>query len=105
MSDILDTYIKKASAIEIQKKINNYYHDLRVNKDRLLKMFAIKFEVVKIKLELKKNYINLGKFIFQNYNKEKIVDFSYKSDFFSLNHEIKKNLRYMKKIKNSYKKK
>ena len=105
MSDILDTYIKKANSLEIPKKINNYYHDSMVNKDRFLKRLVIKFEVLKIKLELKKNYINLGKFIFQNYNKEKIVDFSYKNDFFSLNHEIKKNLRYMKKIKNSYKKK
>tara|TARA_B100001750_G_C15321842_1_gene502671 strand:- start:139 stop:456 length:318 start_codon:yes stop_codon:yes gene_type:complete len=105
MSDILDTYIKKIHTFQIQEKINNYYHDLMVNKDRLLKSFAVKFEVIRIKLELKKNYINLGKFIFQNYNKEKIVDFSYKNDFFSLNHEIKKNLRYMKKIKNSYKKK
>ena len=74
-------------------------------KNRLLKLFAIKFEILRIKLELKKNYINLGKFIFQNYNREKIVDFSYKDDFFSLNHKIKKNLRYMKKIKTSYKKK
>ena len=105
MSDILDTYIKKANNLQIPKKINNYYHDLMINKDRLLKIFSVKFEVIRIKLELKKNYINLGKFIFQNYNKEKIVDFSYKNDFFSLNHEIKKNLRYMKKIKNSYKKK
>ena len=105
MSDILDTYIKKANNLEIPKKIKNHYYDLIVNKDRLLKIFAIKFEVLKIKLELKKNYINLGKFIFQNYNKEKVVDFSYKNDFFSLNHEIKKNLRYIKKLKKSYIKK
>ena len=105
MSDILDSYIKKVNTLQVPKKINNYYHDFVVHKNRVLKLFAIKFEVLRIKLELKKNYINLGKFIFQNYNKEKIVDFSYKNDFFSLNHEIKKNLRYIKKIKNSYKKK
>ena len=84
--------------------MNNYYSNLVVKKDKLLKSFAIKFEVLRIKLELKKNYINLGKFIFKNYNEEKIVDFSYKNDFFSLNQEIKKNLRYIKKIKNSDKK-
>ena len=105
MSDILDNYIKKVHTFQIPEKMNDYYHSFMVNKDRLLKSFAVKFEVLRIKLELKKNYIKLGKFIFENYNEEKIVDFSYKNDFFSLNHEIKKNLRYIKKIKNSYKKK
>ena len=105
MADILDTYIKKVNNFQIQKKMIYYYHDLIRKKNRLLKLFAIKVEVLKIKLELKKNYINLGKFIFENYNKEKVVDFSYKNDFFSLNQKIKKNLRYIKKIKNSYKNK
>ena len=105
MTDILDSYIKKVHTLQISKKIDRYYHNLILRKDRLFKLFAIKFEVLRIKLELKKNYINLGKFIFQNYDKEKIVDFSYKNDFFSLNHEIKKNLRYMNKIKKNNKKK
>ena len=104
MTDILDSYIKKVHTLQISKKIDRYYHNLILRKDRLFKLFAIKFEVLRIKLELKKNYINLGKFISENYNKEKVVDFSYKNDFFSLNQEIKKNLRYMKKIKNSHKK-
>ena len=105
MNDILDTYIKKIHTLQIQERINNYYDNFIVNKNKILKLLAVRIEIIRIKLELKKNYINLGKFIFQNYNKEKIVDFSYKDDFFSLNHEIKKNIRYMKKIKRINKKK
>ena len=105
MNDILDNYIKKIYTFQIQERMTDYYDNFIANKNKLLKLFAVKFEIIRIKLELKKNYINLGKFVFQNYNKEKVVDFSYKDHFFSLNNEIKKNLRYMKKIQNLYKKK
>ena len=105
MNEILDTYIKKMHTLQIQERINNYFDNFIVNKNKILKLLAVRIEIIRIKLELKKNYINLGKFVFQNYNKEKIVDFSYKDDFFSLNHEIKKNIRYMKKIKRIHKKK
>ena len=105
MADILDNYINKVNKLEIQKRIDRYYHDGIAYKDKLLKLIAVRFEVLKIKFELKKNYIDLGKFISKSYNKEKTVDFSYKEDFFSLNQEIKKNMRYMNKIKHYYKQK
>ena len=101
MPDILDNYIKKVHTFQISNKISNYYHKIIIRKNRFLKLIVIRFEIFKIKLELKKNYINLGKFIFKNYDKEKVIDFSYKNDFFSLNQEIKKNLRYIKKIESS----
>ena len=86
MNDILDDYIKKIHTLQIQERINNYYDNFIINKNKILKLFAVKFEIIRIKLELKKNYINLGKFVSRNYNKEEVVDFSYKDDFFSLNH-------------------
>ena len=103
MADILDSYIKKIERIQLPKRVQNYLTKVREQKNRFLAISAIKLEIFKIKLELKKNYINLGKFIFDNYDKEKVIDFSYKNDFFSLNQEIKKKLRYIKKIENSNK--
>ena len=101
MADILDSYIKKVERIQLTKKVQSYLQKVKEQKNKFLTISTIKLEMYKIKLELKKNYINLGKFIFDNYDKEKVIDFSYKDDFFSLNQEIKKKLRYIKKIENS----
>ena len=48
--------------------------------------------------------MKLGKFISKNYDKENVVDFSYKEEFFSLNQDISKKKRYIRKLKNSVKK-
>ena len=99
MADIIDTYIKKIDQYDINKKINIFFIDLRKKRDWFIKKAMIEVELIKIKLELKKNYTKLGKFIFKNYNDEDVVDFTYKEDFFILNQEIKRKKRYMKKIK------
>ncbi|MBI45247.1 MAG: hypothetical protein CMG66_03675 [Candidatus Marinimicrobia bacterium] len=105
MADILDNYINKVNKLEIQKKVERYYDAAVAYKDKFLKLIVMRFEVLKIKFELKKNYIELGQFVSKSYSKEKTVDFSYKEDFFSLNHDIKKNIRYINKIKSYYKQK
>ena len=104
MSDILDSYISKIDSGKFIKKINNYILKLRTKKDKILRIGNLKFEVLKIKLELKRNYFNLGKFISNSYDKEKVVDFSYKEDFFYLNHEISKKKRFIKRLKSNMKK-
>ena len=100
MPDILDNYIKKVHTFQISNKISNYYHKIIIRKNRFLKLIVIRFEIFKIKLELKKNYINLGKFISKHYNQERVTDFSYKDDFFLMNQEINKKERYIKRLKN-----
>ena len=100
MADIIDTYIKKIDQYNINKKINNFFINLRNKRDWLIKKTMVEIELFKIKLELKKNYTKLGKFIFKNYNEEDVVDFTYKEDFFILNQDIKRKKRYLKKIKN-----
>ena len=99
MADIIDTYIKKFDSYKIDKKVNNYFLSIKKKRDWLIKLFMIKFELLKIKFELQKSYLKLGKFISKNYNDENIVDFSYKEDFFILNQEIKRKKRYISKIK------
>tara|TARA_Y100000588_G_C13831916_1_gene744008 strand:- start:305 stop:616 length:312 start_codon:yes stop_codon:yes gene_type:complete len=100
MADIIDTYIKKIDQYNINKKINIFFIYLRNKRDWLIKKTMVEIELFKIKLELKKNYTKLGKFIFKNYNEEDVVDFTYKEDFFILNQDIKRKKRYLKKIKN-----
>ena len=100
MADIIDTYIKKIDGYDLNKKITNYFVILRKKRDWLIKLIMIEIELFKIKIELKKNYVKLGKFISKNYNDEDVVDFTYKEDFFILNQEIKRKKRYIKKIKN-----
>ena len=100
MADILDSYIKKIERIQLPKRVHNYIKKVREQKNRFLKIVVIKLEIFKIKLELKKNYINLGKFISKHYNQERVTDFSYKDDFFLMNQEINKKERYIKRLKN-----
>ena len=100
MADILDSYIKKIERIKLPKRVQNYLKKVREQKNRFLAISAIKLEIFKIKLELKKNYINLGKFISKHYNQERVTDFSYKDDFFLMNQEINKKERYIKRLKN-----
>ena len=100
MADIIDTYIKKIDQYNINKKINIFFIYLRNKRDWLIKKTMVEIELFKIKLELKKNYTKLGKFIFKNYNEQDVVDFTYKEDFFILNQDIKRKKRYLKKIKN-----
>ena len=100
MADILDSYIKKIERIQLPKRVQNYLKKLRKQKIRILKIVVTKLEIFKIKLELKKNYINLGKFISKHYNQERVTDFSYKDDFFLMNQEINKKERYIKRLKN-----
>ena len=40
-----------------------------------------------IKLELKFDYMKLGKFISKKYDKEDVIDYSYQEKFFLLNHD------------------
>ena len=54
MNDILDTYIKKMHTLQIQERINNYYDNFIVNKNKILKLLAVRIEIIRIKLELKK---------------------------------------------------
>tara|TARA_Y100000758_G_scaffold302599_1_gene270999 strand:- start:504 stop:818 length:315 start_codon:yes stop_codon:yes gene_type:complete len=103
MADILDSYIKKIERIQLPKRVQNNLKKVREQKNRFLAISAIKLEIFKIKLELKKNYINLGKFISKHYNQERVTDFSYKDDFFLMNQEINKKERYIKRLKNKIK--
>ena len=104
MSDILDNYISKIDRGGISIRINSYISKLKFKKDELIKSFTFRFEIVKIDIQLRIDYFKLGKFVHKNYDKENVVDFSYKDDFFLINQDIDKKRRYIRKLKNSIKK-
>tara|TARA_B110000438_G_scaffold241515_1_gene240656 strand:+ start:224 stop:535 length:312 start_codon:yes stop_codon:yes gene_type:complete len=99
MSDILDTYIKKIDSYNINDRLSTIIDKLKSKRAIFIRTFMLKIELFKNKLELRKSYSELGKFISKQYNDEKVVDFTYKDDFFMLNQEIKRKQRYIKKIK------
>jgi hypothetical protein len=104
MPDILDSYISKIDTRSIPKKINVYISKIKLQRDRIIKIATLRFEILRIKLQLKIGYMKLGQFISKNYDKENVVDFSYKEEFFLLNQDISKKKRYIRKLKNSVKK-
>ena len=104
MPDILDSYISKIDTRSISKKINDYISKIKLQRDKIIKISTLQFEILRIKLQLKIGYMKLGQFISKNYDKENVVDFSYKEEFFLLNQDISKKKRYIRKLKNSAKK-
>ena len=103
MSDILDSYISRIDTSNFSKKINYYINKIKSKKDRIVKLSTIRFQILKTRLELKFDYIKLGKFISKNYNQDNIIDFSYQEDFFLLNQNIGRKERYIEKLKNNIK--
>ena len=104
MPDILDSYISKIDTRSISKKINDYILKIKLQRDRIIKISTLQFEILRIKLQLKIGYMKLGQFISKNYDEENVIDFSYKEEFFLLNQDISKKKRYIRKLKNSVKK-
>ena len=104
MPDILDSYISKIDTRSISKKINDYISKIKLQRDRIIKISTLQFEILRIKLQLKIGYMKLGQFISKNYDEENVIDFSYKEEFFLLNQDISKKKRYIRKLKNSVKK-
>ena len=103
MPDILDSYISKIDTSSISKKINDYISKIKLQRDRIIKISTLQFEILRIKLQLKIGYMKLGQFISKNYDEENVIDFSYKEDFFSINQNISKKKRYIRRLKNSIK--
>ena len=104
MPDILDSYISKIDTSSIPQKIHVYISKIKLQRDRIIKISTLQFEILRINLQLKIGYMKLGQFISKNYDKENVIDFSYKEEFLLLNQDISKKKRYIRKLKNSVKK-
>ena len=101
MSDILDSYISKLDTNNFSKKIRFYIKRFKFKKTQFLRLFFIKFRILRVSIDLKIEIFKLGKFISEKYYEENVVDFSYQEKFFVLNQSINRKKRYIQKLKNN----
>jgi len=98
MTDFVETYIKKIRKKNIFKNILLFFKDFLYRSEKYTNKGKIRIEIEKNKLEKKRKLLKLGNFISQMYKDEKVVDFSYKEDFFKYNNEIKKIDDYLDRL-------
>ena len=65
----------------------------------------IKFEIEKLKWELKQKYTNLGKYVSDNKISKSITDFSHDSNFLELANDVYKLKLYIEELKRELRKK
>jgi len=102
MNSIIDKYIKifQIKSKDNRDKLYNFSVYLKNKKNKITVHANNRFEIEKTKLELKKKYISLGKYVFKKKNTENVHDFSYDDNYIQLNNEIKKIVDYINSISN-----
>ena len=98
MADFVETYIERIRAKKILRKIILFFSNFLKRSEKYTSKGKIHIEIEKNKLERSKKYFELGKYVSKMYIKEKVIDFSYKEDFFLINKDIKKINNYLKKL-------
>ena len=99
MSDFLEQYLYKIKNENYIKKINNFFKKIINKSEKITKDGRLKIEIEKSKFEKKKKFMNLGRFIYNSFKKDNIVDFSYQDDFFKINDDIEKIDLYIDNLK------
>ncbi|MBI65649.1 MAG: hypothetical protein CMG64_05105 [Candidatus Marinimicrobia bacterium] len=99
MSDFLEQYLYKIKNESYIKKINNFFKKIINKSEKITKDGRLRIEIEKSKLEKKKKFMKLGRFIYNSFNKDNIVDFSYQDDFFKINDDIEKIDLYIDNLK------
>ena len=98
MADFVETYIERIREKKILKKLILFFSNFLKRSEKYTSKGKIHLEIEKNKLERRKKYFELGKYVSKMHIKEKVVDFSYKEDFFLINKDIKKINDYLKKL-------
>ena len=106
MSNIFDNYSNRIKNIS-----NRIVQD---GKKIILSVFSkgeemgnqgkIKFEIEKLKWELKQKYINLGKYVSDNKISKSVTDFSHDSNFLELANDVYKLKLYIEELEKGTKK-
>tara|TARA_B100000902_G_C27234841_1_gene876807 strand:- start:1013 stop:1330 length:318 start_codon:yes stop_codon:yes gene_type:complete len=98
MADFVETYIERIREKKILRKLILFFSNFLKRSEKYTSKGKIHIEIEKNKLERSKKYFELGKYVSKMYLKEKVIDFSYKEDFFLFNKDIKKINDYLKKL-------
>lgn len=98
MADFVETYIERIREKKILRKLILFFSNFLKRSEKYTSKGKIHIEIEKNKLERSKKYFELGKYVSKVHLKEKVIDFSYKEDFFLINKDIKKINDYLKKL-------
>tara|TARA_Y100000994_G_C15406548_1_gene323974 strand:+ start:277 stop:594 length:318 start_codon:yes stop_codon:yes gene_type:complete len=98
MADFVETYIERIREKKFLRKLLLFFSNFLKRSEKYTSKGKIHIEIEKSKLERRKKYFELGKYVSKMYIKEKVIDFSYKEDFFIINKDIKTINDYLKKL-------
>ena len=107
MSDIFDNLSDKIQNIanRVAKDGKKYIQSVFSTGGEIGHKGKIKFEIEKLKWELKQKYTNLGKYVSDNKISKSVTDFSHDSNFLELANDVYKLKLYIEELTKETKKK
>ena len=107
MSDIFDNLSDKIQNISnrVAKGGKKYFQSAFSKGEEIGYKGKIKFEIEKLKWELKQKYTSLGKYISDNKISKSVTDFSHDSNFLELANDVYKLKLYIEELEKGTKKK
>ena len=107
MSDIFDNLSDKIQNISnrVAKDGKKYFQSAFSKGEEIGYKGKIKFEIEKLKWELKKKYTTLGKYVSDNKISKSVTDFSHDSNFMDLANDVYKLKLYIEELEKGTKKK
>lgn len=107
MSDIFDNLSDKIQNISnrVAKDGKKYFQSAFSKGEEIGYKGKIKFEIEKLKWELKQKYTTLGKYVSDNKISKSVTDFSHDSNFLELANDVYKLKLYVEELEKGTKKK
>mgnify|MGYP001211099557 CR=1 FL=1 len=100
MSDIFDNLSDKIQNISnrVVKYGKRYFQSAFSKGEEMGHQGKIKFEIEKLKWELKQKYINLGKYVSDNKISKSVTDFSHDDNFLELANDVVQLKLYIEEL-------
>ena len=107
MSDIFDNLSDKIKNISnrVAKDGKKYFQSAFSKGEEIGYKGKIKFEIEKLKWELKQKYTNLGKYVSDKKISKSVTDFSHDSNFLEFTNDVYKLKMYIEELEKGEKKK
>ena len=101
MNSVIDQYILviQNSVKRFKRKIYIFFRLFKNNKNEISSTLYDKFEIEKSKLELKKQYLKLGRYVHKKKQNNNTYDFTYDDDYKEINAEIEKNINFINSLR------
>ena len=101
MNSIIDQYIlvMQNLAKRIKRKILIFSRFFKNNRNEISSNLYDKFEIEKSKLELKKQYMKLGRYVHKKKQNNNMYDFTYDDGYMEINAEIEKIIDFINSLR------